>query len=57
MIICSAVLAAMGVFLYLSGREQADKETAFTGAAVFVAGLLGILLGLLWPLACLLTLL
>lgn len=54
---CSAVLAAMGVFLYLSGREQADKETAFTGAAVFVAGLLGILLGLLWPLACLLTLL
>ena len=51
MIVCSLILTLMGVYLYIRGREEDDRDAAFTGAAVFLAGLTGVLLGFLWPLA------
>lgn len=49
MIVCSLVLTLMGIYLYIRGREEDDRDAAFTGAAVFLAGLAGVLLGFLWP--------
>ena len=51
MIVCSLVLTLMGIYLYIRGREEDDRDAAFTGAAVFLAGRAGVLLGVLWPVA------
>ena len=51
MIICSLVLTLMRIYLYIRSREEDDRDAAFTGAAVFLAGLAGVLLGFLWPVA------
>ena len=51
LILCSLILVVMGTYLYIHGKEFDDQDAVFNGAAVLIAGIAGMLLGLLWPLA------
>ena len=35
MIVCSLVLTLMGIYLYIRGREEDDRDAAFTGPPCF----------------------
>ena len=51
MVISSLVLVIIGTYLYIHGREDNDSDARFNGAAVLIAGIAGLLLALLWPIA------